>query len=68
MLFAVCIPFSSFIDSWSDKEDGSYNWLKENVGKPQQDWRANYDPVDPNYALFWFKREEDAVAFKLRWM
>lgn len=64
----VIIPMKSFISSWSSGEGGSLDWLLENVGQSKIDWEADVCKDLVDHAEFWFKREEDALAFKLRWL
>lgn len=45
-------------------ENGMGNWLHDNIG--EDDWDAW--PKEYPDELFWFKYEEDAMAFKLRWL
>lgn len=64
--YEVIMPYSSFIKSWSTGDGGSLDWLLKSVGKVEVDWEANTYSED--CAIFYFKREEDAIAFKLRWL
>jgi len=45
---------------WKTREP--YNWCNENVGKRGEDW--TYLALN----VWLFKKEEDAVYFKLTWM
>ena len=67
MEFIVIIPFGSFIGSWDRGKEGSLDWLLTNIGQPNVDWKADTCKEVADCAIFWFKREEDTVAFKLRW-
>ena len=40
---------------------GMYKWIAENIS-------GNYWPHDGQSDVVWFELEEDAVAFKLRWI
>lgn len=51
-MYAVVVPRSLSNDQW--------NWLCDNIGKPQRDWKYNF-------ATIWFIREQDRTAFLLRW-
>ena len=37
-----------------------WNWLCDNIGKPQKDWTCSRGAV-------WFKREQDKMWYLLRW-
>lgn len=45
------------------------NWLKQNVGNAGDLWDMDID-TNQQYLVFYycFKYEDDAVAFKLRWI
>lgn len=65
----VTIPYKSFIGFWHDENNPNdcLRWLRENIGESRQDWIAE-TTKDEDHAIFWFRRDEDAVAFKLRWI
>ena len=64
----VIIPFESFIAHWGGLDNQCLDWLNENVGKCGVYWRADVNYFSVEHADFWFLREQDAIAFKLRWM
>jgi len=41
-------------------------WLDENVGKVDVDWRYEYQGL--NVLGFWFEKEHNATAFKVKWV
>jgi hypothetical protein len=49
--YAVCVPRMT---------NNQWNWLCNNIGKPQKDWAYNF-------AHIWFFSEKDRTAFLLRW-
>lgn len=40
------------------------HWCEDNVGEFKQDWF--YTPIVPFWRIFYFKNEEDCMAFKLK--
>lgn len=66
----VLIPFKSFITRWHGEEnlDDSLYWIRQNVGEMNIDWDVDNCKEHSDHAIFWFAREIDAVAFKLRWV
>jgi len=64
-MVVILIKYSEFISQWNDEGSGPLFWLLTNVGKPKKDWKATTHSSD--YAKFWFKHIEDAVAFKIIW-
>ena len=77
------MPHRILIESFDDEEI-ILNWLEENVGVGATlgrnlEWIAFFQPSwylgdryysgsKPHGAYFYFKCEEDALAFKLRWI
>jgi len=41
------------------------NWLKDNIGPELYDWSAG---ATDKFVIVMFNNEEDATAFKLRWL
>ena len=53
----------------SNELQGLYNWCNNNVGKCNKEWVVCGTELSPETRMvdfFWFKRPEDAVAFKLK--
>lgn len=63
----VVIPFKNVIWFDEDPDTDTLAWLNYYVGKPQLDWCAATSATNANQAIFFFNRDEDALAFKLRW-
>lgn len=64
----IIIPYSSFIEHWGAKDDECTEWLNENVGQQGFFWKVENCEYLEEHARFWFWRDDDAMAFKLRWL
>lgn len=56
------------MDHFGTIDEECIDWLYENVGERDFLWKVENCTYLADHAKFWFWRDEDAVAFKLRWI
>lgn len=66
-MYEVSIPFSNFMDQWSDDDSEFMTWMTQHVGLPVKKWKARGDPTKVDYAIFCFNDRETAMKFRLIW-
>ena len=63
-----CFTFEVPISSGNIREMA--RWLRENISQQTDlwDYKINIEHYEKNFDIFIFLHEEDAMAFKLRWI